>query len=322
MISRKNLKKTSGLRKWNKIVSIIVKDLKKKGESYDIKEVRKFASQVYKDFKDVAPSRLRVGQVKNVANNLGLPIISVPERVEERVKEKDFSEYINDPEFQKFFNNQGEFEHYFQVGDWVNQFKNEFPELGVILDLRTDRKLPNPLYVEGETGNYAGSIFQQWVEDVRETLENPSDYGTEDNAVAGFDARYEIRDGKLIGIWAERGTDLPENLPSPEIIEREQVVIDGEEITTEVEAKEVKKPLPKGKKSKKLPKKPKKVAKKTKKSSKSEISIEIEKRKKIEEYNKAIERLERLLNDKIITKKQFRTALDKLNANLEKGGKI
>ena len=47
-----------------------------------------------------------------------------------------------------------------------------------------------------------------------------------------------------------------------------------------------------------------------------------DKTKKIKAYDRAIERLEKLLQNKIITKKQFRVAFNKLNASLEKGGEI
>ena len=49
---------------------------------------------------------------------------------------------------------------------------------------------------------------------------------------------------------------------------------------------------------------------------------DLDKANKIKEYDKAVERIQKLLENQIITKKQFRVAFDKLNASLEKGGKV
>lgn len=60
---KKNRKRVSGLRKYNKIVSTLVKDYKKRGQSYDIKDVRRTASSIYPNFKETPFKSLKKGQI-------------------------------------------------------------------------------------------------------------------------------------------------------------------------------------------------------------------------------------------------------------------
>lgn len=55
-----NIKKSQyqGLRKYNRIVSYLVKDKKKRGEKYDLAEIRKLASSIYPNFKFINYSRI------------------------------------------------------------------------------------------------------------------------------------------------------------------------------------------------------------------------------------------------------------------------
>lgn len=67
---------------------------------------------------------------------------------------------------------------------------------------------------------------------------------------------------------------------------------------------------------------PKKVTEQTKDD---EIENEINDRdrtKKLEQFNKALDRITKLYEDKLLTKKQFSDSFDKLNKNLSKGGEI
>jgi len=56
---RKQQKRVSGLKKYNRIVSTLVKDHKKKGETYDLREVRKIASSLYPNFKETPLKGIR-----------------------------------------------------------------------------------------------------------------------------------------------------------------------------------------------------------------------------------------------------------------------
>jgi hypothetical protein len=62
-ISKKNLKKYSGVRKYNKIIRILVKDKKKRGEKYVFKDIQKYASSIYPNFKETPYKSLKIGSV-------------------------------------------------------------------------------------------------------------------------------------------------------------------------------------------------------------------------------------------------------------------
>ena len=63
-MSNKGYKKFSGLKKYNKVLSILVKQKKKSGEVYSFKEVQKEASRIYRaDFREVNLSKIRVKDV-------------------------------------------------------------------------------------------------------------------------------------------------------------------------------------------------------------------------------------------------------------------
>lgn len=56
---KKLQKRVSGLKKYNRIVSTLVKDYKKKGETYDLKEVRQLASSLYPNFRETPLKGIR-----------------------------------------------------------------------------------------------------------------------------------------------------------------------------------------------------------------------------------------------------------------------
>jgi hypothetical protein len=62
-ITKKNAKKYAGVRKYNKIIRIIVKDKKKRGEKYDFKDVQKYASSIYPNFKETSYKSLKISSV-------------------------------------------------------------------------------------------------------------------------------------------------------------------------------------------------------------------------------------------------------------------
>jgi len=55
----KNKKRYSGLKKYNKLVSTLVKDKKKRKESYQISDIRALASSIYPNFKETPLKSLR-----------------------------------------------------------------------------------------------------------------------------------------------------------------------------------------------------------------------------------------------------------------------
>ena len=62
-----NRKRAIPLKRYNKIVSLIVKDNKRKKIDYNISDVRKTVSEsIYPNLKNVAPSKIRLKQIKSL----------------------------------------------------------------------------------------------------------------------------------------------------------------------------------------------------------------------------------------------------------------
>ena len=89
--TRKNRNRYQGLRKYNRIVSFLVKDRKKKNIPYDLTEIRQLASSIYPNFKDTQYSKINKKSVV-----FGKPsskkIISVPSG-----KKPTFPSELSDP---------------------------------------------------------------------------------------------------------------------------------------------------------------------------------------------------------------------------------
>jgi hypothetical protein len=149
-------KQPQSLKKYNKLLSLIIKDYKEKGIKYDIKEVRKLTSVVYLDFKKTPASKITKRKAVQTAKR--------DEQI--KLKATDVPNY--------WFDNQANFTYYFQVGDWANQFANAYPTIPVMLITKKTEK--KPLVVQGATGDYDGSVFQRWVEEIRDDLPTPEDY--------------------------------------------------------------------------------------------------------------------------------------------------
>ena len=295
----KQKKNISGLKKWNKIVSILVKDYKKRGEVYNIQEVRKLASSVYKDFREVTPSKLKVTDVKKSAKKeLTLEAVDVPSY---------------------WFDNQQNFTYWFQVGEWANRFANAYPTIPVMLITKGTQK--QPLVVQGATGDYDGSIFQKWTEDLRETLENPSESANDEIGYFFGTPAYKDNKGQIYAVWFEDGVKIPKIPPKPEEIEprKSQLIEEREDI--EKKRREVEKPKKKRGRPKKseeekkklpLPKKDKKPIKKEEKPQANRVT----------EIRNLIADLRQDLKDGLITKKFYQEQVALLTSKLENGGII
>ena len=159
MTERKNVpkKRTLGLKKYNRLVSLLVKEKKKKKEEYDIKELRLQASELYKEVREVPFSRVTLSKARKSGKK------GVSEKAEE-ITAVDVPDY--------WFDNQADFTYWFQVGERANRFANAYPNIPIMLITKRTEK--NPLVVKGATGDYDGSVFQKWVEDLRDTLERVS----------------------------------------------------------------------------------------------------------------------------------------------------
>ena len=295
---KKGKKNLSGLKKWNKIVSILVKDYKKRGQSYDIKEVRRLASSVYSDFKEVAPSKLKVTQVKKSAEK------------EIRLEAVDVPDY--------WFDNQQNFTYWFQVGEWANRFANAYPTIPIMLITKGTKK--QPLVVQGATGDYDGSIFQKWTEDIRDSLENPDESDSEVGYFFGTPA-YKDKTGQIYAVWFEDGVKIPKIPPKATKIEPRKALLISEREDIEKKRREIEKPPKKRGRPKKTEEEKKKtpLPKKTKKPIKEKEKPQAN---RVTEIRNLIADLRQDLKEGLITKKFYQEEVRKLTDKLDKGGLI
>ena len=295
-----NQKRILPLKRYNKLLKIIIDDYKKKGIKYDIKDVRTLTSIVYVDFKKEPLSKIPKKKVLETAKK------------DEKIvlKATDVPNY--------WFDNQANFTYYWQVGDWANQFSNAYPTIPVMLITKKTEK--KPLVVQGAEGDYDGSIFQRWVEDIRDDLPNPEDY----DQIGYFFGTPAYFNGKLYAVWFEDGVKIPKVAPPINKVEpRKKVLIDEAE-EREKKRREIEKPKKKRgrpkkseeEKKKPLPKKPKKEEK-PKKKEKEKPSAN-----RVTEIRNLIADLRQDLKDGLITKKFYQEQVAILTSKLEKGGII
>jgi hypothetical protein len=358
-VIKKRKKNVSGLKKWNKIVSIIVKDYKKNDQEYDLSEVRKLASQVYaKDFKDVAPSRMRVGKVKKTTKEV-LSKDSVAEITAKQLRDNPLTSY--------YFLDETRFNPWFKLGEWVQDFVNTYPNVPTMIVTKANYK--TPLIIQGAVGTYSGGIFQNFIEEMRNKMVN---YEKSDEWIwerdeiddeIGEEFGYEIDtfmadaifiNGQWYAVWFEASLlDIikelleqipPKDLEPQDIDERTQIIVDIKE--EDIADTRKKRKLEKKKRTQKIkPKKPSKPKKKptTDKKEKPKVdkrskdyrdsknkSLEIEAiNKRLDGLRKDIETLKEEVKDGFLTKAQakkeiaeIRKDMGVLRKKLEKGGRI
>lgn len=290
-----------GLKKYNKVLSILIKNKKKNKEKYDINDLRKQASFVYKDYKEVPLKNIKV---KDVLSS---------EEKEIRLEAVDVPNY--------WFDNQANFTYWFQVGDWANRFANAYPMIPIMLITKATEK--QPLVVQGATGDYDGSVFQSWTEGIREMLENPDDSDGEMGIFLGTPA-YKDENGQIYAVWFEDGTKIPKLPPKPTEIEpRKKKLIEQRE---EEEAKRREKEKPKKKRGRKpkseattkpLPKVEKKppIERKPPKKADNEVRL-------AELRNEALKMLQEDYKLGLYTKKEYKIEREKILNKYDKGGVI
>ena len=212
--------------------SLLVKDLKKRKEQYDIKDIRLQASQTYKEVKELPIKKINLKRIKEK------PVKEVSEK-EVEVTAVDVPDY--------WFDDQPKFTYWFQVGEWANRFANAYPNIPIMLITKATEK--NPLVVQGATGNYDGSIFQRWVEEIRDSLPDPNDY-QEIGKFVGTPA-YQDDKGQIYAVWYETGVAIPKVPPRPKEVEpRKKKLVDEAE-----EAEKIRYLIEKPKKKRGRPKK-------------------------------------------------------------------
>jgi hypothetical protein len=298
-----------GLKKWNKIVSVLVKDYKKQGIKYDLKDVRKLASNIYSsNFKEVTPSKLRVKDIIEANEKVIITALDIDQR---------------------WFNEQDKFARFWQVGQWASNFSNTFPMIPVMLI--TKQTQDNPLVVVGATGTYQGSVFQEWVEQVREELENRDEDYSDMNIFIGTPAYANSKDKTIYAVWYENGSKIPKVPPKPTQIEpRKKIIVqDLEERRQEQEEKEPRKKRGRPKKDKTEPKKP--LPKQEKKPlSQDDKRLKGNREKEIQERNielaklrqKELEMARKDYDDGIYNKKEYKAIVKEIMSKYSQGGLI
>jgi len=297
MPKKKNRRRNiTPLKRYNKIVSTLVKDYKKRGVSYNISDVRKLASAVYPNLKGKAPSKItKRDVVKLSTDEVVIEAIDVPAY---------------------WFDAQSNFTYWFQVGEWANRFANAYPNIPVMIITKATEK--TPLVIRGSTGDYNGSVFQKWTEDIRDELESPDESDAEVGIFFGTPSLMN-KDGEMYATWFEDGVKLPKTPPKPsEVDTRKKVIIDKRE---EEEKKRREKEKPKKKRGR-----PKKTEEEKKKPLPKKKKKPIDKRKvertPLRDKNKAKELLLEEFKLGLITKKEYREKSNKIENTYSTGGKL
>ena len=229
---KKNYNKAKPLIRYNKIVSIIVKKYKKTNQKYSIDEVRKLASLVYVDFRKEAISKIPIKKVEQSALK--------NRKIE--IKATDVPSY--------WFDDQTKFSYWFQIGDWANQFANAYPTIPIMLITKKNEK--NPLVVQGATGDYDGSIFQRFVEEIRDSLEDPTDSPKWKEEIGIFFGTPAYFKGRLFAVWFEDGVTIPKVAPPVQVISPKKRILIDEAEEQEKKRREIEKPKTKRGRPKKI----------------------------------------------------------------------
>lgn len=296
-----NRKRAIPLKRYNKIVSLIVKDNKRKKIQYNISDVRKTVSEsIYPNLKNVAPSKIRLKQIKS------LTVVEQEEKVKtvkikaENVPREYFDVTLEWYELGEEKRRNGEMNPILEMNE-------RYPDIPIVIKTGDETLILD----EGLIGDYTNSKLQAFVERLRNKFENKSGF-----VFSGVPSWFG-RKNKQYALW---GTDdVAEDLPPEDILDFEDV---GEEPPIK-KPKEKPKEKPKDKSKppkKEEPKKQGELTEKEKASTKEKIR---------NFYNDQIKELRQDIKDGLLEKKDFKPErvklLDMMKSELdkyEKGGKI
>jgi hypothetical protein len=331
-----------GVKKWNKVYSVLVKDLKRKKQKYDLKDVRKIASQIYRsDFKNVKFSKLRVKDIKNAYQNIGKQKIE-PKKTEKELIPKEWFEPNID------------YSQFYQLGEWIGSnggintptgkgMANSYPELPIMI-ISTTLNFPNKSpkvikHKQGTTGNYYGSKWQQFVEDYREKFDGERRatipfYDENTTLYPEFEGQIMVVDGEKFAVFIENveGEDIDIDEFATEIIPVQDLPTDTSEkpkppkkvVKPKPKIKSKKAPLPKKKKTttkkKKEPTKPKRKVGRPK-GSKAKVTSQ-SKLELARLRTRALELLREDFKDGIYSKEEYKQERQKIFDRYKRGGLI
>lgn len=313
-MKRKGYKRVLGLKKWNKIVSALVKANKKAKVDYDIKDVRKEASEIYKSFKSIPLSKLSQKKVNKVKATLGKPQKALKVSTI-RILATD----IPKSEIEK-------------VGGWrffelegIEDFNNKFPEIPILI------KTPkNEIKINGNIGSYGGSELSNFV-----NSELRDEYGSKEKYNSIFESSVAIQEKNKLPYLLI----TPEDLSNTELNKLIKKKVKFPKRVDKVIKKEVEKRIETEEEEKKRVKLEKKAEKKRKKKS----IVDLKKGKKkttikktpvkptkktkttstpLADKNKAKELLLEEFKLGLKTKAEYRKEVKKIENMFSKGGKL
>lgn len=287
-------KKNYALKRYNKIVSLIVKDNKKKGIQYNIADVRKQVSEnVYPSFKNVPPSQIRLKQIKT-------KIVESDEQIEEqedtvKIKAQNIPREYFDVSLEWY--ELGEENRRNGEINPILELNRNYPDIPIVIqtgDLR--------LAIKGEIGEYQGGLIQEFVEKIRLFVENKSGF-----LFSGVPTWFEKKN-KQYALWGTE--DVAENLPDDAVLDFIDIGLEKPKFK-----KDKRKEKPKEKPKKAEPKKPKS------KEEPKKVEPTIPKTT-LAEKNEAIKLLIKQFELGLIDKDEFRAEKKQIMDMYSEGGKI
>lgn len=301
--------KTAGLRKWNKVFSIIIKDYKKSKIPYNIKDVRKESSEIYVLVKNISFLKLSARKIKEAKSK----------KVENAAGVGSFYIIILATQIPKNEIDKVGGWRFFEL-DGVLDFNNKFPEVPIVI------KTPkNEFKINGNVGGYGGSDLSNFINN-----ELRQEYGYKEKYNTIFESSVSIQEKHKLPYLLITPDDLSnkqlnrlikEKVVFPKKVDR----IVKKEIQKRIETEDVKKKrikeeekADKKRKKGKLPKavKPLKIIKEKDEPKKGLTDIQSQ------ELTKQLQLLRDDFKDGVYTKDEYKLEKDKLTNKYGKGGKI
>tara|TARA_R110002072_G_C7951721_1_gene533238 strand:- start:2266 stop:3186 length:921 start_codon:yes stop_codon:yes gene_type:complete len=292
-----NRKRAIPLKRYNKIVSLIVKDNKRKKIDYNISDVRKTVSEsIYPNLKNVAPSKIRLKQIKSLIVAEKEEKIKTVKIKAENVPREYFDVTLEWYELGEETRRNGEMNPILEMNE-------RYPDIPIVIKTGDETLVLD----EGLIGDYTNSKLQAFVERLRNKFENKSGF-----VFSGVPTWLD-RKNKQYALW---GTDdVAEDLPPENILDFEDV---GEEPPIKKPKTKTEKDKPKDKP--KPPKKEEPITTKDKGDNVAKISADFREREKelLELFKEGVYTKEEFKSERKDLKNQLNLALSKFL----KGGKI
>jgi hypothetical protein len=307
------------LKRYNRIVSLVVKDYKKKGIEYNIADVRKSVSaDLYPSLKTVAPSRITLKKVQGVSKT------KEPKEAKEktfRIKAENIPRKYFDTSIEWY--DLGNENRYNGQPNPILEVNRLFPDIPIVL-----KSGEHEIAIKGDISNYDNSPLQDFVEKLRNEFGNKSG-----NPLGGVPIWIDSKD-KQFAFWGTEEAGIPEEnmLDYVEMTERTIVTDEGKIISKDTATKEqieTSKEITKKETKEKKKKQKEAVEKKKRKGKLTQKQKALEKDKIRNFYNDQIKELRQDIKDGLLDKTDFKPErkrlLDMMKSELkkyEKGGII